>query len=102
MPAHAEEAAEAEREGVKMNWLRTITEVDDDLTAEVMELDENGKPRGTGRFEKLAADTVILALGQETDSDFLKSIPGMRFDGGVVQVDPTTLMTCLLYTSRCV
>jgi hypothetical protein len=58
-----------------------------------MELDENGKPRGTGRFEKLAADTVILALGQETDSDFLKSIPGMRFDGDVVQVDPKSLMT---------
>ncbi|MCA0436654.1 MAG: NAD(P)-binding protein [Actinobacteria bacterium] len=93
MPAHAEEAAEAEREGVKMNWLRTITEVDDDLTVEVMELDENGTPRGTGRYEKLAADTVILALGQETDSDFLRSIPGMRFDGDVVQVDPTSLMT---------
>ncbi|WP_116113693.1 NAD(P)-binding protein [Austwickia chelonae] len=93
MPAHAEEATEAEREGVRMNWLRTITEVDDDLTVEIMELDENGKARGTGRYEKLAADTVILALGQEADSGFLRSIPGMRFDGDIVQVDPTTLMT---------
>jgi formate dehydrogenase beta subunit len=58
-----------------MNWLRTITEVDDDLTVEIMELDENGKPRGTGRFEKLEADTVILALGQEADSDFLQVDP---------------------------
>ena len=93
MPAHAFEAEEAEREGVKMNWLRTITEVDDDLTVEIMELDENGKPRGTGRFERLEADTVILALGQQTDSEFLKTIPGMQFNDDVVHVDPATLMT---------
>ena len=50
MPAHAEEREEAEREGVQMNWLRTITDVGDDLTVEVMELDEDGKPHGTGRY----------------------------------------------------
>ncbi len=93
MPAHHEEAADAEREGVTMNWLRTITEVDDDLTVEIMELDEHGKPRGTGRYEKLEADTVILALGQEADTAFLQGIPGLRFEGDVVQVDPMTLMT---------
>ena len=94
MPAHADELEGAEREGVTMNWLRTISSVDvDDLTVEVMELDENGRARGTGRFEKLEADTVILALGQETDSNFLRKIPGMHFEHDVVGVDPTTLMT---------
>jgi len=94
MPAHAEEKEGAEREGVKMNWLRTISSVDEsDLTVEIMELDENGKARGTGRFEKLEADTVILALGQEADSNFLRRIPGMHFDHDVVQVNPRTLMT---------
>ena len=94
MPAHADEAAEAEREGVKMNWLRTISSMEEsDLTVEIMELDENGKPQGTGRFEKLEADTVILALGQEADTGFLHGIPGLRFSGDVVTVDPTTLMT---------
>ncbi|WP_068425717.1 NAD(P)-binding protein [Piscicoccus intestinalis] len=93
MPAHAAEADEAEAEGITMNWLRTITEVDDDLTVEIMELDENGKPRPTGRFEKLEADTVILALGQEADTKFMHQIPGLRFDQDVVQVDPRTLMT---------
>ncbi|GAB94250.1 NADPH-dependent glutamate synthase beta subunit-like oxidoreductase [Kineosphaera limosa] len=93
MPAHAEEAADAEREGITMNWLRTITDVDDDLTVEIMELDDDGKPRGTGRFEKLEADTVILALGQEADTAFMHTIPGLRFDGDVVQVDTRTLMT---------
>ncbi|WP_277626279.1 NAD(P)-binding protein [Arsenicicoccus piscis] len=93
MPAHAEEREDAEREGVTMSWLRTITAVDDDLTVEVMELDDDGKARGTGRFERLEADTVILALGQEADTRFLQQIPGMRFEGDVVQVDPQTLMT---------
>lgn len=36
MPAHEEERLDAEREGVKMNWLRTITEMDSDLTVEIM------------------------------------------------------------------
>ncbi|HSK33858.1 MAG TPA: NAD(P)-binding protein [Propionicimonas sp.] len=94
MPAHAEEREGALREGVKMNWLRTITALDEgDLTVEIMELDENGRARGTGRFETLEADTVILALGQETDSNFLRRIPGMHFEHDVVQVDPRTLMT---------
>jgi NADPH-dependent glutamate synthase beta subunit-like oxidoreductase len=94
MPAHAVEREEAMAEGVQMNWLRTISSVDEsDLTVEIMELDENGKPHGTGRFEHLEADTVILALGQETDSAFLHKIPGMRFDDDVLKVDPRTLMT---------
>lgn len=94
MPAHAEEMEGAVAEGVKMNWLRTISSVDEsDLTVEIMELDENGKARGTGRFEKLEADTVILALGQETDSNFLRRIPGMHFEHDVVRVDPRTLMS---------
>lgn len=96
MPAHEEERAGAQAEGVTMNWLRTIKEMNqEDLTVEIMELDEEGKARGTGRFEKLAADTVILALGQRADTDFLRAIPGMSFNDDVVDVDPTTLMTAV-------
>ncbi|MBK7819857.1 MAG: NAD(P)-binding protein [Tessaracoccus sp.] len=96
MPAHEEEKEGAVAEGVKMNWLRTITSMDDaDLTVEIMELDENGKAVGTGRYEKLAADTVILALGQRADTDFLHAIPGMSFHDDVVDVDPNTLMTAV-------
>ncbi len=94
MPAHAEEAADAEEEGIRVNWLRTIASMGaDDLTVEVQELDESGVPHGTGRFETLAADTVILALGQESDTAFLRRVPGVRFDRDVVVVSPTTLMT---------
>ncbi|MGB7819727.1 MAG: NAD(P)-binding protein [Ornithinibacter sp.] len=94
MPAHLEEAADAEDEGIRVNWLRTIASMgEDDLTVEVQELDETGRPHGTGRFETLEADTVILALGQESDTGFLHTVPGVQFDGDVVVVSPTTLMT---------
>lgn len=93
MPAHREELEDAESEGVKVHWLRTINEVSEDIEVEIMELDEWGKPHGTGRFEKLPADTVIMAVGQVADTGFLRNIPGLRFNNDVVQVDPNTLMT---------
>lgn len=94
MPAHEEEAADAEREGIRINWLRTISSMNEhELTVEVQALDEHGRPHGTGHFEKLAADTVILAVGQESDTGFLRSVPGVQLDGDTVQVDPVTLMT---------
>ncbi len=94
MPAHAEEAEDAEREGVRINWLRTITAFDGpELTVEVMELDPSGRPQGTGRFETLAADTVILALGQRSDSAFLRQVPGVEFTADGTVVVSTSLMT---------
>jgi Pyruvate/2-oxoacid:ferredoxin oxidoreductase delta subunit len=94
MPAHEEEAQDAEREGVRMNWLRTIKAFEgEQLQIEVMELDESGWPQPTGRFETLEADTVILALGQETDTAFLRSVPGVEFErDGTVRVS-SSLMT---------
>jgi NADPH-dependent glutamate synthase beta subunit-like oxidoreductase len=96
MPAHAEEAEEAEREGVRINWLRTITAFDGpELTVEAMELDENGFPQPTGRFETLAADTVILALGQDTDTAFLRQVQGVEFGrDGTVQVSAGMMTGC--------
>jgi NADPH-dependent glutamate synthase beta subunit-like oxidoreductase len=96
MPAHEEEAEEAEREGVQINWLRTITAFDGpELTVEAMELDDSGFPQPTGRFETLAADTVILALGQDTDTAFLRLVPGVEFQrDGTVQVSATMMTGC--------
>jgi NADPH-dependent glutamate synthase beta subunit-like oxidoreductase len=94
MPAHVEEAEDAEREGVRINWLRTITAFDGpELTVEVMELDGSGRPVGTGRFETLAADTVILALGQQTDTAFLRHVPGVEFAPDGTVVVSTAMMT---------
>src|SRR5471032_2472995 len=96
MPAHVEEAEDAEREGVRINWLRTITAFDGpELQVELMELDESGFPQPTGRFETLAADTVILALGQETDTAFLRGVPGVEFErDGTVKVSASLMTGC--------
>ncbi len=86
MPAHEFEADEALAEGVKIHWLRTIKSIDQNtFTVEIMRI-ENGRPVSTGEFETLEADALILALGQDTDTDFLKNIPGIQFkdDGTVI------------------
>ncbi|HEX2453448.1 MAG TPA: NAD(P)-binding protein [Vicinamibacterales bacterium] len=87
MPAHDFEADDALEEGIKIHWLRTIKEIDGTtLHVEVMRLDENRSPVPTGEFETLEADSVVLALGQDTDTTFLKNVPGIEFkkDGTVV------------------
>ena len=87
MPAHEFEADEALAEGVKIKWLTTIKEIaGTELTVERMAIDENGHPQPTGEIETLSADAVVLALGQDTDSHFLRRVPGIEFrpDGTVV------------------
>ncbi|SMF52104.1 NADPH-dependent glutamate synthase beta chain [Alteromonadaceae bacterium Bs31] len=89
MPAHKFEAEEAMEEGVKINWLRTIHEIDEDqIKVEKMALDENGRPQPTGKFETLQADALILALGQNIDSQLMQHMPAIDFSSdGTVQVD---------------
>ena len=86
MPAHDFEADEALSEGVKIHWLRTIKNLDStSITVERMDI-KDGRPVPTGEFETLEADSLILALGQDTETDFLKGIEGIEFksDGTVV------------------
>lgn len=89
MPAHKFEAEEAMEEGVKINWLRTIHDIEEDqIKVEKMALDEDGRPHPTGEYEILEADALILALGQNIDSQLMRDIPGIGFsDDGTVQVD---------------
>lgn len=91
MPAHEFEADDALEEGVAIHWLRSIHSIEGkELTVEEMELDEKGRPHGTGRFETLEADDLILALGQETDTGLLQGIPGVAFEpDGTVRVSPS-------------
>lgn len=88
MPAHDSEVTEAEEEGIMMRWLSTIKHIDGGkLTVEKMELDENGFPQPTGEFEELGADSVVMALGQESDLGLVERARDIEIEKGVVQVD---------------
>jgi len=92
MPAHAFELQEAIEEGVVMKWLSTIREAGEGrVVLERMELDETGFPQPTGELEELAADSVVLALGQEADLSLLDGVPGLEIEDGVVKVAPNMM-----------
>ncbi|HEX6456375.1 MAG TPA: NAD(P)-binding protein [Solirubrobacterales bacterium] len=92
MPAHAFEVAEAEEEGVRMRWLETVKSFDGGkLQVEKMELDESGFPQPTGEVEELEADSLVLALGQESDLSLLEGVPGIEERDGVVAVGPNMM-----------
>jgi len=89
MPAHDVEVEEAVEEGVRLKWLSTVKAVEGEkLMLERMTLDEGGVPQPTGELEELAADSLILALGQESDLSLVQGASDIVVEGGVVQVGP--------------
>ena len=87
-PAHQFEIEEAIEEGVSMKWLSTIAEAGEgEIRIEKMVLDETGQPQPTGEFETVDADSVVLALGQETNLRYLDGIEGLTMENGNVVVD---------------
>jgi NADPH-dependent glutamate synthase beta subunit-like oxidoreductase len=87
-PADDGEIQEAIEEGVMMKWLSTVKHVNADiLQIEKMELDEHGFPQPTGEFEDLAADSLVLALGQEVDLALINNVADLEVRDGVVQVN---------------
>jgi 2-oxoacid:acceptor oxidoreductase delta subunit (pyruvate/2-ketoisovalerate family) len=94
MPAHDFEVEEALQEGILIKWLSTIKQVEasgapagSSITVEKMTLDEKGTPQPTGELETLAADSVVLALGQDVDLSLLDGLPNVEVSDGVVKVD---------------
>lgn len=88
MPAHETELKEALEEGIVMRWLSTIAWVNSgEVTIEKMVLDENGKPQPTGEFESIAADSVVLALGQEVDLSLIQNTNEITVNDGVIETD---------------
>jgi len=93
MPAHADELDEALAEGVTVRWLSMIDRVDPGrLMIEKVQLDDEGFPVSTGETEELDADSLVLALGQDTDLALLDRAPDVTVDDGYVQVE-STMMT---------
>ncbi len=92
MPADGTELDEAIGEGVTMRWLSTVTGFEGNRIAlEKMRLDEKGFPVPTGQFEELGADSLVLALGQETDLSLLEGAPDVKVEDGVIEVRPTMM-----------
>ena len=88
MPAHEFEVEEAAEEGIQFHWLRTIKHMTgESITVEKMTLDAEGYPQPTGEYETIEGDALVLALGQNVDTQVLDSIPGVEHDkDGVVKV----------------
>ncbi len=90
MPADQEELEEALGEGITMRWLSTVSKFDGHrIVLEKMHLDESGFPEPTGEFEELDADSLVLALGQDTDLSLLDGIDDVSIEDGVIDVEPT-------------
>lgn len=88
MPAYDYEADDAIEEGVNIQFLRRIHKVvGNQLTLEKMKV-EKGKAVGTDEFETLQGNSLILALSQESETSFLRSINDMIItDDGMVNVN---------------
>jgi NADPH-dependent glutamate synthase beta subunit-like oxidoreductase len=90
MEAHPYEAMEAFAEGVKIKWLSTVKQFgEDEIVVEQMEMLPDGTGCvGTGQFQTLKTDSLVLAVGQHSDLEFLKHVPGVQIGkGNVVAVD---------------
>jgi 2-oxoacid:acceptor oxidoreductase delta subunit (pyruvate/2-ketoisovalerate family) len=95
MPAHDFELEEALQEGVLVKWLSTIKQAgESSITVEKMQLDEKGWPQPTGELETLAADSVVLALGQDVDLSLLDNVAGIEKHDGVIKVGANMMTGC--------
>jgi formate dehydrogenase beta subunit len=88
MPAYDYETEDAMAEGVDVQLLRGISSVKENkIRFEKMKV-EKGKAVGTGEFETIDAEVLIIANRQETDSRFLQSIEGIVInEDGAVNID---------------
>jgi 2-oxoacid:acceptor oxidoreductase delta subunit (pyruvate/2-ketoisovalerate family) len=87
MGATGEEFDQALGEGVTVRWLSTVNKFDGDrIVLEKMKLNEEGFPEPTGEFEELDADSLVLALGQETDLSLLTHADDVTVRDGAVEV----------------
>ena len=104
MPADEEELAEAMEEGVQFRFLTNIVEIIGSegkvsaVKVELMELGEAGpdgrrKPIGTGKFETIAVDSVIGAVGQLVDLGDIAPEAMSFTKKGTVVVDEVTAQT---------
>ncbi len=86
MPAYDYETEDALAEGVEVQLLKNISKIEKkEFTIEKMKV-EKGKAVGTGEFETITADALIVAMGQESETSFLRAMEGITFkdDGTII------------------
>ncbi len=104
MPAFKQEVKEAREEGVHFYWLVAPKRFLGEHRVHGIECIHMrlGEPDASGRARPepvpgtefvLEVDTVIKAIGQRPREDFLKKIPGLELERGLVKVDEETLQT---------
>ena len=105
MPADDIEIVEAEEEGVKFRFLCAPDEIlgtdgrVSGMRLQVMELgepDERGRRRPVpveGKFEEIALDSVIAAIGQKNDPEGFADLPQTKW--GTIAADPCNFATAI-------
>jgi formate dehydrogenase (NADP+) beta subunit len=86
MPAYDYEADDALSEGVDIQFLRRIHSIDKNVFKLEKMTIEKGKAIGTGEWDSVKADALIVAHTQEADTSFLRTVPGisLKDDGTLV------------------
>lgn len=96
MRAEPEEADAAFLEGVTAKWLTNPTRFGaEGVTVERIAIAADGSLQATGETETLAVDTLVLALGQHAELDFLRSVEGV-----LIAADDTISVDERLMTGR--
>ena len=105
MPAIPEEIEAAEHEGAKIAYLAAPKRIVGDANGQVRaieavrtklgEFDTSGRRRPvlTGEVIRFECDTVILAVGEKVDPDFLKATGLKMQEAGTIEVDRYSLET---------
>ncbi len=88
MPAYDYETDDALAEGVDVQLLKSISGIaGNKITFEKMKI-EKGKTVGTGEYEIIDADILILAHKQEADTGYLQQVPDIVInEDGTIVID---------------
>jgi NADPH-dependent glutamate synthase beta subunit-like oxidoreductase/Pyruvate/2-oxoacid:ferredoxin oxidoreductase delta subunit len=95
MPAYDYETEDALAEGVDVQLLKSISKIEKKkITLEQMKV-EKGKAVGCNEFETINADVLVIANRQESDSGFLRAVPGMVInEDGTIKIDAQRMSGC--------
>jgi NADPH-dependent glutamate synthase beta subunit-like oxidoreductase len=88
MPAYDYETEDALAEGVDVQLYKKIHKIENNkITLETVKV-EKGKAIGTGEFEVIDADVLIMANRQAAETDFLKKIDVIKLnEDGTIVID---------------